>query len=453
MLLSILRVVMAGLAGDVRGKEQPAVTSEPEKPAYLITLRPDHADYLYNVGQTAVVSVQAAKGNGGAYTGKCKYKILHEDDALVIKEGTLDLSTGAATMEMTLDHPGFVRLHVWPEDSHNAADIQTATVGFDPEKIRPTQTLPADFMDYWKGEKAALDAIPVDLHRQEIAGQNPDFLCEYVDFQNVDGKRFYIIMTQPRRGGKYGIEISIPGAGIYKHPVEIRTLKDTISITLSIHDFRIDQPMQYYTDHVIDKYSRRSSNGRIERYERWDIQDRNKYYYHSVIMGLWRTLDVALSQPNADPSRVLVTGGSQGGGLTLIMGGLDSRITCLVAYYPALCDHTAAMVTRGRQTGWPRVLEFREKSELEEAIKTTQYYDVCNFARFIKAPVFMAQGFSDKTCPPSGCYAAYSQITSPKELLVDPASGHSFTKKFEKETVLPKEAAFRKKYLGSDAKP
>ena len=52
------------------------------------------------------------------------------------------------------------------------------------------------------------------------------------------------------------------------------------------------------------------------------------------------------------------------------------------------------------------------------------YYDVVNFARNLKCPVFMTWGYNDNTCAPTTSYAVYNVITAPKEALLTPVNEH-----------------------------
>ena len=60
-------------------------------------------------------------------------------------------------------------------------------------------------------------------------------------------------------------------------------------------------------------------------------------------------------------------------------------------------------------------------------IKTTQYYDVVNFARRVTAPGLYSWGFNDETCPPTSMYSAYNVITAPKRLILARDTGHRST--------------------------
>jgi cephalosporin-C deacetylase-like acetyl esterase len=145
--------------------------------------------------------------------------------------------------------------------------------------------------------------------------------------------------------------------------------------------------------------------------------------------------------PQFDGENLGVSGGSQGGALSIITTGLDSRIKYLAAFYPALSDMTGYL--HERAGGWPHLfagnnLKFNDK---KEKIATVGYYDVVNFARIVKVPGWYSWGFNDETCPPTSMYAAYNVINAPKELLIVPETGHwTFPEQNEKmsEWILSK---------------
>jgi cephalosporin-C deacetylase-like acetyl esterase len=57
-------------------------------------------------------------------------------------------------------------------------------------------------------------------------------------------------------------------------------------------------------------------------------------------------------------------------------------------------------------------------------MKTLPYYDVVNFARHIKAPVYMTWGYNDNTCPPTTSYAVWNVLQCEKESLLTPINEH-----------------------------
>jgi cephalosporin-C deacetylase-like acetyl esterase len=117
-----------------------------------------------------------------------------------------------------------------------------------------------------------------------------------------------------------------------------------------------------------------------------------------------------------------VTGGSQGGALSIVTAGLDPRVKWLAAYYPALSDVTGYL--HDRAGGWPHLFRTEAEKTNKLRIATVPYYDVVNFARQIGAPGIYSWGFNDTVCPPTSMYSAYNVITAPKELLVVQDTGH-----------------------------
>ena len=104
-----------------------------------------------------------------------------------------------------------------------------------------------------------------------------------------------------------------------------------------------------------------------------------------------------------DGENIGVTGGSQGGALSIVTAGLDPRINYLAAFYPALCDLTGYL--HGRAGGWPHVFSYKVTNKSEK-IETSKYFDVVNFARFVKAKGWYSWGYNDNVCPPTSTYAA-----------------------------------------------
>jgi cephalosporin-C deacetylase-like acetyl esterase len=60
----------------------------------------------------------------------------------------------------------------------------------------------------------------------------------------------------------------------------------------------------------------------------------------------------------------------------------------------------------------------------ELAGKTFSYIDPKNLGRWITCPVFMGVGLQDNAAPAPAAFAAYNQISSPKEYRVYPEAGH-----------------------------
>jgi cephalosporin-C deacetylase-like acetyl esterase len=162
----------------------------------------------------------------------------------------------------------------------------------------------------------------------------------------------------------------------------------------------------------------------LDGYPFFNLDDRDRYYYKRVYLGCVRANDLLCSLPEFDGSTLAVTGGSQGGALSIVTAGLDPRVKFLAAFYPALCDVTGYL--SGRAGGWPHMFSESNKAfnVKKDKIETSKYYDVVNFARMVKAPGFYSWGYNDVTCPPTSMYSAYNVIQAPKKLCIFEETGH-----------------------------
>jgi cephalosporin-C deacetylase len=149
------------------------------------------------------------------------------------------------------------------------------------------------------------------------------------------------------------------------------------------------------------------------------------HYYRRLVTDAVRAVDAARSHPAVDPSRVAVSGGSQGGGLALSVAGLVDGLRGVVAHAPFLCYYRRAgqatdsypyfEITRFLRTNPDRV---------EPTFRTLSYFDAVNHAARISAPTLVTVAMMDDVCPPSTTMAAYHHCAAEKELRVWPYGDH-----------------------------
>jgi cephalosporin-C deacetylase-like acetyl esterase len=323
-----------------------------------------------------------------------------------------------------MNTPGFLRLIATTViDGRNYRGVGTA--GFAPDKILPTQTNPIDFDAFWDGERKRLAALPLDARWTPLPDYGTaDVECSQVNLQSAgltEGtSRLYGILCMPRAAGKYPAVLAVPGAGVrpYRGLTELAA-RGLITFQIGIHGVPVIQPQEVY-----DSLGR----GGLSGYPTFGLDSRERYYYRRVYLGTLRANDFLTSLPQWDGRNLGVTGGSQGGALAIVTAGLDTRVTRLVAYYPALSDVTGYL--HQRAGGWPHMFRSSEGPNVHRVdtkISTTQYYDVVNFARRVTVSGFYSWGFNDETCPPTSMYAAYNLITAPKRLVLAYDRGHSTT--------------------------
>jgi cephalosporin-C deacetylase-like acetyl esterase len=239
----------------------------------------------------------------------------------------------------------------------------------------------------------------------------------HVNLQNYRlGSRLYGLLCVPKKEGKYPALLQVPGAGVRAYGGDIATAeKGVITFQIGIHGVPVDMNPTVYTD---------LGAGPLSGYFNYNMDDKDRFYYKRVYLGCVRANDFLTSLPQYDGINLAVTGGSQGGALSIITTSLDSRVKSLGAFYPALSDVTGYLFDRAG--GWPHYFDKANRSanEKKDKISTLSYYDVVNFARRVKVPGYYSWGYNDETCPPTSMYAAYNVISAPKELYLALDTGH-----------------------------
>ncbi len=175
------------------------------------------------------------------------------------------------------------------------------------------------------------------------------------------------------------------------------------------------------------------------------ILDPKTYYYRRVITDAVRAVETARSHSAVDAKRVAVTGGSQGGALTVAVSGLVNDLAASMPDVPFLCHFRRAV---GLTDSYPYqeivvyLTTHRHKEEI--VFNTLSYFDGINFAARANAPALYSVGLMDGTCPPSTVYAAYNQIAGPKEIRVYRHNQHEGGGPFQTE----EKKAFLKRLWG-----
>lgn len=386
--------------------------AQPARQLVQVIVTPDKADWTYERGEQAQFRIMVLKNNVPLDGIDVKYRI-NPEKMEAWEEETVTLKKGAATIKAKrFNEPGFLRCHASVEVDGKTYSSY-ATAGFSPEQIEPTTTLPSDFEQFWEEAKSELDKVPVKPVLTRMPERCTDKVDVYhVSIDNIKGK-IYGILCKPKAEGKYPAILHVPGAGIrpyYGDPWSAE--KGIITFQIGIHGIPVNLDPSVYDN---------LRAGALNGYQTANLDDKDNYYYKRVYLGCVRAVDFIESLDYFNGRDIAVTGGSQGGALSIITAALDSRIDYLAAFYPALSDLTGYL--HGRAGGWPHM--FRDSfTNKPEKVETSKYYDVANFARFVKVPGWYSWGYNDNVCPPTSMHAAYNVIPGPKELHLFPETQH-----------------------------
>jgi cephalosporin-C deacetylase len=159
-----------------------------------------------------------------------------------------------------------------------------------------------------------------------------------------------------------------------------------------------------------------------------DDTPENMLFRH-IFLDTAQLAGIVMDMPEVDESRVGATGGSQGGGLSLVCAALEPRIKRLAPTFPFLCDYKRVWdLDLGERAYeelkvWFRRFDPRHLRE-DEVFEKLGYIDVQFLCPRIKGDVLMAVGLMDQVCPPSTQFAAYNKITAEKSMLIYPDFAH-----------------------------
>ncbi|MDQ7876533.1 acetylxylan esterase [Microbacterium sp. QXD-8] len=151
------------------------------------------------------------------------------------------------------------------------------------------------------------------------------------------------------------------------------------------------------------------------------VQDPHEYYYRRLITDAVRAVDAAVTLPQADRSRVIALGMSQGGGVALATAALSPHVTALVSFQPFLCDFPRAIMITGAGPYGEIDRYLRTWRGQDDAVlETLRYFDGVNFARRATVPAWFTTSLMDDVCPPSTVVAAFNAYAgATKDLRVE----------------------------------
>jgi cephalosporin-C deacetylase-like acetyl esterase len=377
-----------------------------------MVVAPDKSNGVYQVGD-AVDWVIKWKGESNAPAAHYTLKSGGQTDA---GQGDLNFSNNVAMLETKFTAPGTMLVEVkWqPENSTNRA-VGGAVAA--PDQITPAAPAPADFDAFWKAKLKELKSVRANPQLEQAVSGKPGVAYWKIMMDNIRGTHIYGQIARPETGETFPALLIVQWAGVYglqKSWVTDRAAEGWLALNIEPHDLPIDESTNFYKNQFA---------GPLKDY--WSIgnDDRDTSYFLRMYLSCYRAVEYLKTRSDWNGKTLVVMGDSQGGQQTLMIAGLHPKnITAALALVPAGGDMLAP--DAGRAPGWPHWYFNTDGKDPEKVREASRYFDTANFARHIKCPVLVGLGLRDETCPPSSVLAAVSQITSPKEVVILPKSGH-----------------------------
>jgi cephalosporin-C deacetylase-like acetyl esterase len=387
------------------GSPQRGPTATPQQ----LTFTPYRATGIYEAGETVGWTVTP-----GPVTPTYAYKwTIRRNNAAVLKEGRLDLSSGKDKIEITGDQPGMFYVAVEPY-AHVSTDTPAGSAytggntgrnnglyavgaAVAPAKIGLSTPRPDDFDAFWDAKLATQAKIPINPVLTPVQTETPGVEMNMFELDAL-GSKAHGYVAKPAREGKFPAVIQLQFAGVYAlnaRAVAQRAAEGWLVLSADSHDKLPSDP-----------------SGNIPRaYQAVGNTDREKSYFLNMYLRDSRVLDYLLTRPDWDGKTIVLTGGSMGGQQSLALAGLrPAKISAVLVCVPAGADTNGDL--HGRKAGYPNW-----PSGNPDAMKTALYFDTANFAARIQAPVMAGLGFIDTISPPAGIWATLNQIRGRKESL------------------------------------
>ena len=414
-----------------------------------LTFTPYHANGIYKIGETVGWTVTP-----GPTTPTYAYKwTIRRNNAVVLKEGKLDFSSGQDKIEIAGDQPEMIYVAIEPyatldsgspspvaalstaastsqsiagqsTSAHDAASTSAAQAGsattppaalptwkggntgrnnglyavgaaVAPLQIPLSTPRPADFDAFWDGKLAAQAMVPISAQLTPVKTDVPGVEISIFVLDAL-GSRAHGYVAEPTVAGKFPALIQLQYAGVYAlnaHADAEMAAKGWLVLNVDSHDKLPSDP-----------------SGNIPQvYNAVGNTDREKSYFLNMYLRDSRVLDYLVTRPDWDGKTVVLTGGSMGGQQSIVLAGLrPDKVTDVAVCVPAGADTNGDL--HGRKAGYPFW-----PPENPDAMKTALYFDPVNFASRIKAPVMAGFGFIDTVSPPAGVWTMLNQIPGPKE--------------------------------------
>ena len=398
---------------------QTAKKAEPDSPI-KIAARAERSDALYHKGEKVTFALSVTDG-GKPASGLVEWAIL-KDGLPTEQKGSAALVDGKAAATGSLDEPGFLQVRAVYRANAKAKVAPVVGLGgaaVDPTEIKRSLPVPDDFDAFLDGMKKKLAAVPVEPKLVSVKSPAKDVASFDVTAPalglQISGYLSKPIGAKPK---SLPVILTVHGAGVNDSSLGGSAgwaSKGFVAMDMNAHGLPNGKPKQYYTD----LYA-----GPMKDYRYENRCDREKAYFTGMMLRLVRALDVLTAQPEWDGRHVIVSGTSQGGYQAIAAAGLDGRVTFFAAGVPAGCDHSGMLA--GRIAGWPKIVPVVDGKPDMSVLEAYRYIDCMNFATRTKAEgAYFTVGFIDATCPPTSVYAAYNQLTIPKEIYNDIPSGHA----------------------------
>ena len=288
---------------------------------------------------------------------------------------------------------------------------------------RPDVAEPTDFDAFWKGQRAAVSAHPLDVTFAPGPLELATVEVLDVTFAGHGGAPVKAWLLLPRRhAGPLPTVVQYIGYGGGRGLPHERLFWASAGFANLIMDTRGQGSTGCIGDTPDPGDSGApSAPGFLTR----GIAEPAQHYYTRLFLDAARAVDAAKAHPAVDPDRIAVLGGSQGGGMALAASHLADGVRAVSSSVPFLAHFRRAVEVTDAMPYFELTRYCRvHRDRVDEVFATLSYLDVVNHGKRAQAPALFGVGLADRVCPPSTVFAAYHAYGGDKDIRVYPFNEH-----------------------------
>jgi len=283
---------------------------------------------------------------------------------------------------------------------------------------KPERDEPADFDAFWQSTLAEARSYPLNATFESVDYNLRQLDSFDVTFNGYGGQpvKGWLQMPRHREGPLPCIVEYIGYGGGRSFPTDW-LLWPSAGYAHLVMDTR-GQGSAWSPGETTD-YEPQGSSPQFPGFMTRGILSAQTYYYRRVFTDAVRAIETAQSHAAVDASRIVVTGGSQGGGITLAAAGLAPDVVAALPDVPFLCHYRRATeITDGHP--YQEISKFCQthRDKVDTVFKTLSYFDGVNFSARAGASALFSVALMDEICPPSTVFAAYNHYGGAKDIRV-----------------------------------
>ncbi|WP_309103624.1 acetylxylan esterase [Microbacterium sp.] len=289
--------------------------------------------------------------------------------------------------------------------------------------FRPDVAEPADFDEFWTRTLEESRALASAPRIAPVATPITELIVEDLTFSGFGGEPIRAWITRPRSDRPLPAVVEYIGYNGGRGAPGERLQWAAAGYVHVLMDTRGQGSGWGSGGDTPDPHG---SDGSVPGFMTRGIQNPETYYYRRVFTDAALLIDAVADLPTVDADRISVTGGSQGGGISLAAAALNPAVRAAMPDVPFLC-HFRRSVQLTPENPFKEVERYLavHRGRVDEVFETLSYFDGVNFSRRISASALFSVALMDAVVLPSSVFAAFNHCGSPDaEIAVYEFNGH-----------------------------